>query len=238
VYSGGTTNYTLTTSVNPAGAGTVSPAGGTYASGTTVTLTPAANSGYQFSNWSGDMSGSANPGTIVMTGNKSVTANFTAVSGLQAGDMSYYDGSTWTRIPKGNPGQVLTENAAQVPTWTTQGTWVNFSSSCVLEGWSSTNEKIVRYMVIGKTVYLSWFIHGSSNSSTCSITLPFRFSSSMWYTTGPTQIYDNGIGSSVGQYAINGSVDFGKLLLYTSTGNNWSTTGQKGIYGSMFYEMQ
>jgi uncharacterized protein (TIGR02145 family) len=118
VYSGGATNYTLTTSVNPAGAGTVSPAGGSYASGTRVTVTPAANSGYQFSNWSGDMSGSANPGLILMDGNKSVTANFTPVSGYQAGDMQYYNGSSWTRIPKGNPGQKLIENAMQVPTWT------------------------------------------------------------------------------------------------------------------------
>jgi uncharacterized protein (TIGR02145 family) len=118
VYSNLRTNFTLTTSVNPAGAGTVSPAGGSYASGATATVTPAANSGYQFSNWSGDMGGSANPGTIVMIGDKSVTANFTPVSGFQAGDMSYYNGSIWTRIPKGNPGQVLTENATQVPTWT------------------------------------------------------------------------------------------------------------------------
>jgi uncharacterized protein (TIGR02145 family) len=118
VYSGGATNYTLTTSVSPAGAGTVSPAGGSYAAGTRVTVTPAANSGYQFSTWSGDMSGSANPGSILMDGNKSVTANFTPVSGYQAGDMLYYNGSSWTRIPKGTPGQELTENAAQVPTWT------------------------------------------------------------------------------------------------------------------------
>jgi uncharacterized protein (TIGR02145 family) len=118
VYSGGETNYTLTTSVNPAGAGTVSPAGGSYDPGTTVTVYPLARSGYQFSNWSGDISGIGNPLWIYMDGNKSVTANFTPVSGYQVGDMSYYDGSAWIGIPKGNQGQVLTENAAQVPTWT------------------------------------------------------------------------------------------------------------------------
>jgi uncharacterized protein (TIGR02145 family) len=120
VYSGSPTNYTLSISVNPTGTGTISPnpPGGSYAAGSTVTVTPAAGSGYQFSNWSGDMSGSTNPGTIYMDGAKSIIANFTPVSGFQAGDMSYYNGSAWIRIPKGNPGQVLTENASQIPVWT------------------------------------------------------------------------------------------------------------------------
>ena len=47
--------YTLTTSVNPPGAGivTLNPAGGTYNAGTAVTLTATPNSGYTFSSWSG-----------------------------------------------------------------------------------------------------------------------------------------------------------------------------------------
>ncbi len=71
--------YTLTTSVSPSGAGSVllDPAGGVYTAGTQVTLTAVANSGYVFSNWSGDLTGTQNPATIVMDSNKSVTANFT-----------------------------------------------------------------------------------------------------------------------------------------------------------------
>ncbi len=70
--------YTLTTSVNPAGAGIISlnPSGGTYTAGTQVTLTAVANSGYVFSSWSGDLTGTTNPATITMNSNKSVTANF------------------------------------------------------------------------------------------------------------------------------------------------------------------
>ncbi|HVP09779.1 MAG TPA: hypothetical protein VMV94_01175 [Phycisphaerae bacterium] len=77
---GGGTTYTLTTAVSPAGAGsiTLNPSGGTYPSGTVVTVTANAGSGYVFSNWTGDLSGSTNPTTITMNGNKSVTAVFTA----------------------------------------------------------------------------------------------------------------------------------------------------------------
>ncbi|MEM1561348.1 MAG: glycoside hydrolase, partial [Ignisphaera sp.] len=72
------TTYNLTTSVNPSGAGSVSlnPSGGVYVAGTTVTVTAVSNSGWVFLGWSGDVSGNQNPISIVMNGNRSVTANF------------------------------------------------------------------------------------------------------------------------------------------------------------------
>lgn len=83
IYNGSTTNYTLSTSVSPAGSGsvTLSPAGGSYPANTVVALTPVAGGGYQFNGWSGALSGSAIPANITVTGNLSVTANFVPVSG-------------------------------------------------------------------------------------------------------------------------------------------------------------
>lgn len=75
--SGGGT-YTLTVDVSPSGSGSVNlnPSGGQYNSGTTVSLTASPASGYTFSSWSGSLSGSANPASLTMNGDKSVTANF------------------------------------------------------------------------------------------------------------------------------------------------------------------
>jgi hypothetical protein len=71
-------NYTLTTNVVPAGAGsiTLNPPGGSYPSGTIVQVTANAATGYHFDHWEGDLSGSTNPTTILMNGNKTVTAVF------------------------------------------------------------------------------------------------------------------------------------------------------------------
>jgi uncharacterized repeat protein (TIGR02543 family) len=71
------TFYTLTTTV--AGQGSVSPASGSFEEGTSVTLTATPAQGYAFSGWSGDVSGSASPVTLVMNANKSVTAIFTQI---------------------------------------------------------------------------------------------------------------------------------------------------------------
>ena len=68
--------YTLT--VNTVGSGSVAlnPAGGVYAQGTVVTLTATPGANYVLSGWSGDLSGSANPTTLTMNANKTVTATF------------------------------------------------------------------------------------------------------------------------------------------------------------------
>ena len=75
--------YTLTLTPSPSGGGSISAspppdADGKYASGTGVQLTANANTaaGYSFSAWSGDASGSGNPVSVTMNGNKSVTADF------------------------------------------------------------------------------------------------------------------------------------------------------------------
>ena len=72
--------YTLNvTSTN--GSVVKNPSQTTYNHGTSVQLTATANTGYTFTSWSGDASGSANPITVSMTSNKNITANYTAVVG-------------------------------------------------------------------------------------------------------------------------------------------------------------
>ena len=69
--------YILTTTV--VGTGTVTPASGTYSSGTTQTITATPAKGFLFTGWSGDASGTTNPLSITITSNKKVTATFTAI---------------------------------------------------------------------------------------------------------------------------------------------------------------
>jgi PKD repeat protein len=85
-------DYTLT--VNTVGNGTVSryPDQSTYHSGDVITLTalPAAN--WAFTNWSGDLIGTANPAPITITGHSIVTATFnlsTACLPIVSADFSF-----------------------------------------------------------------------------------------------------------------------------------------------------
>lgn len=76
ICSGPAAQYTLTTNVAGSGSVTRNPDKTTYSSGESVQLTAVPAAGYAFGNWSGDLSGSANPTTIIMNANKTVTANF------------------------------------------------------------------------------------------------------------------------------------------------------------------
>jgi len=68
--------YTLSVSVNPPQAGSVSPSGGEYESGAQVTLTASPASGYTFDYWSGSASGTTSTITITMDSDASLTAHF------------------------------------------------------------------------------------------------------------------------------------------------------------------
>jgi uncharacterized repeat protein (TIGR02543 family) len=72
--------YTLTISINPSAAGSVSPSGGEYESGDQITLTASPASGYTFDHWSGGASGTTPTTTITMDSDKSLVANFKTIS--------------------------------------------------------------------------------------------------------------------------------------------------------------
>jgi uncharacterized repeat protein (TIGR02543 family) len=78
-YTVGSNTYTLT--INALN-GTVvkNPNQDSYPIGTVVTLTAIPNSEYVFSKWSGSLTGTANPITITMDSNKTITANFSLKS--------------------------------------------------------------------------------------------------------------------------------------------------------------
>ena len=67
--------YTL--SVSAGDGGSVSTAGGTFASGTQVSLTATPNVGYSFSSWSNGST--ANPLTVTLNSNTTITANFQVI---------------------------------------------------------------------------------------------------------------------------------------------------------------
>lgn len=97
-----TANFTLNTytlTVNATN-GTVSknPNLARYNHGSSVQLTATANSGYTFTGWSGDASGTTNPLPVIMNGNKSITANFT----LESSTLPFTDGFESGNFTTGN----------------------------------------------------------------------------------------------------------------------------------------
>ena len=71
-------NYVLTASPSPTNGGAVI-GGGAFQEGSAVTVTAAANSGFEFIGWTGDATGTDNPLTIMLNTNLDITAHFAAI---------------------------------------------------------------------------------------------------------------------------------------------------------------
>jgi uncharacterized repeat protein (TIGR02543 family) len=115
VLDNNTNTYNLTVLANN-GTVTKNPDKAVYNHGENVTLQANAATGYNFVNWTGDLSGSVNPVTIVMDSNKNITANFgmnpysltiSAINGYvtkSPDQASYIDGATVTLEAIEDPG--------------------------------------------------------------------------------------------------------------------------------------
>ncbi|MFN8495673.1 MAG: Calx-beta domain-containing protein [Caldilineaceae bacterium] len=120
--------YTLTTSVNPNGGGTVANTpppncqGNQYTKGTVVSLSATANMGYGFNQWSGAASGNVNPLALTMDGNKNITANFSTLG---------FSCSNVTEIPQNEcEALVVLYNSTNGPNWTNHSNWLVTTTPC------------------------------------------------------------------------------------------------------------
>ncbi|WP_282088790.1 InlB B-repeat-containing protein [Aquimarina algiphila] len=104
------TTYTLTT--NTTGQGSVSGAG-TYNDGSSATVTATPASGWQFDGWSGALSGSANPASLTMNTNKTVTATFTETNtgGGQTGSVEVAISNGSDDVEEGENGTIYANSS-------------------------------------------------------------------------------------------------------------------------------
>lgn len=108
--------YSLNITVDPAGSGNVGKqvvsgadcGGGKYEEGSVIRLTANPVSGYSFSSWSGDASGTTTQVTVTMTGNKTVTARFARV--CYSLDVSVSPASAGSVTANPEPSQACGEN--------------------------------------------------------------------------------------------------------------------------------
>jgi hypothetical protein len=110
----------LTTAVEGEGQVTRSPDAAAYAAGETVTLTAVPAAGWSFAAWSGGMDGSANPASLVMDGDRSVTATFVrdpppALPVTEEFDGAMLDETVWTFVnPRGDGAVAVSDGRAAI----------------------------------------------------------------------------------------------------------------------------
>ena len=117
-------------------------------------------------------------------------------------------------------------------------TWVDYSATSTITGWTSFVNKILRYKVVGKQVFVSYLISGTSNSTSTSFTLPFT-SVSAQYNEAPNRSFNNGVAyHGFGIISASSStMSFSYWTTATANTSTWTASGTKWISGQIFYEI-
>lgn len=123
--------HTLTVLYAGSGSVTLNPPGGVYDDGAVVTLTAQPAEGWEFRDWDGDVEGTNPTTTILMNGDKRVTAKFqtrlqyaVTINTVGAGQVAldppgglYYGGTTVKLIATPQPGNVFSGYAGAFKGW-------------------------------------------------------------------------------------------------------------------------
>jgi hypothetical protein len=111
--------YSLTIEVEGSGSVQRNPSFDNYPANSVITLTATPAASWQFSHWSGDLTGITNPTNIRMTGPKSVTAHFTAIPSYSVTTLIMGQGGVTLDPPSGPylAGSVVTATATPSNGW-------------------------------------------------------------------------------------------------------------------------
>lgn len=112
--------------------------------------------------------------------------------------------------------------------------WTDYSASSTIIGWSSFITKSIYYKKIGGTVFVNYFLYGTSNSGTSSFTLPFQNNSGVAACGSVPFAYDNGSPVACGIMELDNGTSLAQL--YKSAFTNWVNSGTKIAGGQFFYE--
>ena len=131
------------------------------------------------------------------------------------------------------PGRVAIGNVNQ------EASWTDYSATSTVTGWSAFTTKKIYYTKIGKLVFASFEIIGTSNTTGASFTLPFTSANTtVGFTGSGGQIVDNG-----GAFDTTASLVFlpansAVVSIYRtlSGANTFTASGTKQVKGTIVYE--
>lgn len=111
--------------------------------------------------------------------------------------------------------------------------WVDYSATSTIVGWSSFTTKQILYQVRYKSILVSFYLQGTSNSTSTTFTLPTAMSAVEFMEMCRNN--DNGVSGS-GRYFISAS---GSTVTFNQAvgGGSWTASGTKSIMGFFIYKI-
>ena len=118
---------------------------------------------------------------------------------------------------------------------TMETTWTDYSATSTIVGWSSFTTKSIYTKKIGKTVFVSYSIAGTSNAATASFTVPYTIASPNFYSVSgyASDAGGNPVAGNIVVVAGGVAIDLRKDA---TTNAAWTASGTKMVLGRFSYE--
>ncbi|MFA5340305.1 MAG: hypothetical protein WC332_00870 [Clostridia bacterium] len=167
------------------------------------------------------------------------TGNNLAIGSDADGDTWYRASGVMTRLAKGTAYQYKRMNSgATAPEWADGETvWTDYSATSTVTGWASFTTKSIYYKKIGKTVFVSFHLVGTSNATNSTFTLPYTSSNTL-ETMAVGRASDNGgtyAHCAVFLAANSNTVAASKDM--TGSSGTWTDSGTKAIGAHLFFDV-
>ena len=116
--------------------------------------------------------------------------------------------------------------------------WIDYSNTSTIVGWSSYTDKVIKYKIIGKTMFVIGVISGTSNSATTSFTIPNNAAVSI---STNTSVCINSGGISIGYGGATSGSNVIAFLFFpalNTVSSSWTNSGTKQINFNFIIEIQ
>jgi hypothetical protein len=132
--------------------------------------------------------------------------------------------------------QTLTNKTLATPVVTGDiytNAWVDYSATSTIGGFSTVSSKAIYVKKIGKTVFISFTIAGTSDSTVTNFTLPYAIVDLTSIAVGAS--VDNGGTQVAGLISANSGGSL--VVVYPSVAaGNWTNSGTKSMAGQFWYQ--
>ena len=171
------------------------------------------------------------PAIIVSSETASRVAIIDGSKNVKSADTATYPSLTELSYGKGVTSAIQTQINGKI----TQNTWVDYSATSTIVGWSSFTIKNIRYYVVGKIITVFYQFNGTSNSTTTTFTLPFaNAGANVFY---PNAYTNNGVsGVAAGRTRFLTGDSFATMAIDWAN-VAFSASGSKTCAGTIIYEI-
>jgi hypothetical protein len=183
------------------------------------------------------VTGLANSVEIDLSSYGTITGTWGYSYGLTAGAATLTPTSTDGTFAANSDDLVPTQKAAKTyaDTKSTETAWTDYSATSTIVGWSSFIEKKIYTKKIGKTVFVCYYIYGTSDSTEATFTLPYSSANIIGLTAMTGRCTDNAATVAAGSFISLPNASNEVTAYKTITSGGWTASSSKLITGQFFY---